>query len=520
MSPRPRPLRYAWLILGDQLDPDSPALRELDPERDEAWMLEVDGEATHVASHRARIALFLSAMRHFALRLRATGIPLRYRELAPEPDGSRFATELERWLRERRPEALRVVEPGEHRVLEEIRQACLAAGPNGGPVRLEILPDRSFYCSREEFDRHAAGRRQLRMEFFYREMRKRHGVLMDGAKPAGGAWNFDRANRESFGAEAPGPDETLRFEPDAITREVLDLVGRRFPAHPGSLEAFDWPVTPEQAEAALRYFVERHLPSFGRYQDAMWSGRAYLHHSRLSAAMNLKLLSPRRAVEAAEQAYREGRAPLASVEGFIRQILGWREYVRGVYWHHMPEYLARNALGARAPLPGFFWTGDTELRCLHHVIRQTLDLGYAHHIQRLMVTGLFCLLLGVDPVEVHRWYLAVYVDAVEWVELPNTLGMSQYADGGVMASKPYIASGKYVDRMSDYCRGCRFDPNEATGPRACPMTTLYWDFVRRHQKLLAGNPRLGAQAANWRRMPPKRQEAIAELAERWRARFR
>jgi deoxyribodipyrimidine photolyase-related protein len=309
----------------------------------------------------------------------------------------------------------------------------------------------------------------------------------------------------------------VRFAPDGITREVIALVEKRFAEHPGRLAEFDWPVTPEDAQRALDDFIEHRLADFGRYQDAMWTNEPWLYHSRLSAALNLKLLDPRAVVAAAEQAWRDGRVPLASAEGFIRQILGWREYVRGVYGRFMPDYLGRNALGAREPLPAFYWTGDTEMACLRDSLGQTLRHGYAHHIQRLMVTGLYALLLGVDPRQVHAWYLAVYVDAVEWVELPNTLGMSQYADGGVMASKPYIATGKYIQRMSNYCAGCRFDPAKTTGERACPFTTLYWDFLQRHEKLLAANQRMALQVKNLARHAPAERAGIRRRADEIRA---
>jgi deoxyribodipyrimidine photolyase-related protein len=304
----------------------------------------------------------------------------------------------------------------------------------------------------------------------------------------------------------------VRFAPDTITRGVIDLVNARFAKHPGSLADFDWPVTPADARAALDDFLAHRLPSFGRYQDAIWTGEPWLYHSRLAQAMNMKLLDPRDVVAGAERAWRAGKAPLEAAEGFIRQVIGWREYVRGVYWHFMPEYLDRNALNAATPLPNLYWTGDTEMLCLRDAVGQTLKFGYAHHIQRLMITGLFALLLGVRPQEVHRWYLAVYVDAVEWVELPNTLGMSQFADGGVMASKPYCASGAYVDRMSNACRGCRFDPAKAAGPDACPFTTLYWDFLARHEKLLAKNQRMTMQLKNLARKPAADLRAIRRAA--------
>jgi deoxyribodipyrimidine photolyase-related protein len=364
-------------------------------------------------------------------------------------------------------------------------------------VELEIRPDRHFLCSREQFAAYAGDRRRLRMEFFYREMRRSTGVLMQRGKPAGGAWNYDAQNRIGFGAAGPDPLPCPKgFSPDATTKEVIRLVNRRFADHPGSLSRFDWPVTAVQAAEALKDFIETRLPAFGEYQDAMWADSPWLYHSRLSCALNLKLLDPRAVLPAVESAWRSKQAPLNAVEGFIRQILGWREYVRGIHWQFMPEYRDRNALGASHPLPSFYWTGDTEMRCLRQAIGQTLTYGYAHHIQRLMVTGLFSLLLGVNPVEVHKWYLAIYVDAVEWVELPNVIGMSQFADGGIMASKPYAATGKYIQRMSNYCHGCRYDPGQAEGENACPFTALYWAFLARNEAKLRANPRMQMQLKN------------------------
>jgi deoxyribodipyrimidine photolyase-related protein len=377
---------------------------------------------------------------------------------------------------------------------------------------------RQFLIDLSEFQNWAEGRKGLRLEHFYRYTRRRTGVLMQGKDPEGGAWNFDKENRKTFGRRGPGviPDP-VAFPPDAVTKTAIADVQRHFPDHPGSLAHFDWPATPEQAEAALKDFVENRLPSFGPYQDALWSGETYLYHSRLSAAMNLGLLSPRAAVDAAVAAYRSGATPLASVEGFVRQIIGWREFVRGLYWTRMPEYLDMNSLNAHQPLPGFYWTGETDMRCLAETIGQTFDYGYAHHIQRLMVTGLFALLLGVEPRQVHAWYLAVYVDAVEWVELPNVLGMSQFADGGVMASKPYVATGKYIQRMSNYCGQCGYNPAEATGESACPFTTLYWDFLMRHEARFRDHPRAGLQWRNLDRLDEEKRAAIRHRAETLKA---
>jgi len=502
------------VVLGDQLNRDSAAFDGFDPACDVVWMAEVAGESTHVWSHKARIAVCLSAMRHFRDALLRGGLTVDYRQLEDPANLGSLTAELAAAIRRHRPRRLVWAEPGEWRVKDGLEKTAREEG-----VDFEVRADRHFICSREEFEAHAKGRKQLRMEFFYRELRRRHGVLMDGGEPAGGSWNFDAENRESFGKA--GPDTLrrppMRFKPDAVTREILALVDRSFAGHPGSLDDFDWPVTGEDAEAALRDFIEHRLAGFGRWQDAMWTDEPWLYHSRLSAALNLKLIDPRRVIAAAEDAFRAARARLASVEGFIRQILGWREYVRGIYWLEMPGYIDRNALGARHGLPAFYWTGQTDMACLREAVGQTLRYGYAHHIQRLMVTGLFALLWGAHPRRVHEWYLAVYVDAVEWVELPNTLGMSQYADGGVMASKPYIASGKYIQRMSNYCAGCRYDPAQRTGPKACPFTTLYWDFLLRHEAMLAANPRTVMQARNAGRLTPARREEITAHAARLRS---
>lgn len=502
------------LVLGDQLNADASAFDGFDASRDGVGMAEVAGESEHVTSIKPRTALFLAAMRHFAEDLRARHLKLDYAELDDPANTQTLAGELERLVRRRRPARVIVTEPGDFRVRRELADVAVRLG-----VPLEIRPDRHFLCSGEEFARHAQGRKQLRMEYFYREMRRRHRVLLDAAgEPEGGQWNFDHDNRGSFPSGGPqGVPAPVAFPPDAVTAEVIALVNRRFAAHPGDLAAFDWPVTRTQALGALRDFVAHRLAEFGRYQDAMWTNEPWLYHSRLSAALNLKLLDPREVIAAVEAAYRSGNVPLAGAEGFIRQILGWREYVRGVYWLQMPGYAEGNALGAQEPLPEFYWTGATEMACLRDAIGQTLRLGYAHHIQRLMVTGLYSLLLGVRPKEICAWYLGVYVDAVEWVELPNTHGMSQYADGGYLASKPYVATGAYIDRMSNACDGCRFDPARRVGDKACPFTTLYWDFLLRHERRFAANPRMALQVKNAARLSPKDRAAVQARAAEIRA---
>ncbi len=503
------PLRHLVLVLGDQLDPDAAAFDGFDAASDAVWMAEVAEESTHVWSSQPRTAMFLAAMRHFAQALRAAGRPLHYTALDDAGNRGSLAAQLAADIERLRPEALVMTAPGDWRVLQALRGVAAAAG-----LGLDVREDRHFFCTVREFAAHAKERKTLRMEFFYREMRRRHGVLLTAAgEPEGGEWNYDAANRKPFGPQGPGfvpPRAT--FEPDALTREVMALVRRRFEGHPGRLDSFAWPVTRAQALAAMQRFIDERLAGFGDVQDAMWPGEPWLWHSHLAAALNLKLLHPREVVAAAEAAYRAGRAPLAAVEGFIRQILGWREYVRGIYWTRMPGYLERNELGAHQPLPAWYWTGDTSMACLRDAITQTLEHGYAHHIQRLMVTGLYALLLGVEPKAVHAWYLAVYVDAVEWVELPNTLGMSQYADGGVMGSKPYIATGQYIARMSPACKGCRFDPARRTGDIACPFTTLYWDFLMRHEQRLAANPRMALQVKNLARLGAGERGAVAARA--------
>jgi deoxyribodipyrimidine photolyase-related protein len=544
-------LRSLMLVLGDQLDLDASAFDDFDPAQDAVWMAEVAEESTHVWSSRQRIAMFLSAMRHYAEETRKRGRRLHYQQLAclrtgnelseaaprstrvpcapkrspeiqaPPEESDSLSSALEATILEWAPSRLVMTAPGDWRVLKALRTVAARHG-----LPLLLRDDRRFFTTVREFSEHASRHGgALRMETFYREQRLRHDILVEtdpaapnGRGPAGQRWNFDTENRASFGRKGPGIlPEPLRFAPDAITQEVIALVNERFAGHPGHLRSFAWPVTRAQALLALQDFIQNRLPRFGAYQDAMWPGQPWLYHSQLAAAMNLGLLDPHEVVAAATAAFDAGTAPLPSVEGFVRQILGWREYVRGIYWTQMPHYLERNALNAQQPLPDWYWTGETDMVCLRDTIRQTLEFGYAHHIQRLMVTGLYALLLGVRPQEVHRWYLAVYVDAVEWVELPNTLGMSQYADGGLMGSKPYVASGRYIERMGGPCRQCRFDPGQRTGDGACPFTTLYWDFLERHQGWLSGHERMAAQVRNLERMEVPQRDAIRLRANAIRA---
>ncbi|MEO8000563.1 MAG: cryptochrome/photolyase family protein [Arenimonas sp.] len=507
-------LRHLILILGDQLDRESLVFDDFDPAQDAIWMCEATTEATHVWSSKQRIAIFLAAMRHFRDELIALGYPVFYRELDNHNANSLEVALAEDFI-DHRPQKVITVKPGEWRLSQSLPRVCGQAG-----VAWIQRPDQHFYCDEHDFAEWAKGRKEYRLEFFYRWVRKRENVLMDRDQPTSGKWNFDHDNRGVFDKRGPGfLAKPIAFEKDQTTLAVIELVEKMFAEHPGKLDAFDWPLTPDQANTALDDFIEHRLPLFGQYQDAMWIDEPYLYHSRISAALNLKLLSPKKAVAAALIAYETGKAPLAAVEGFIRQIIGWREFIRGMYWLRMPEFLDDNALDARADLPDFYWTGDTDMVCLKQAIGQTLEFGYAHHIHRLMVTGLFAILLGVEPKQIHEWYLAVYVDAVEWVELPNVLGMSQYADNGRMTSKPYVASGAYIKRMSNYCNGCRYRPEESTGESACPFTTLYWDFLSRYEHKFARHPRTALQWKNLARIDALKLSEIRKQADGLRLKY-
>ena len=494
-------------ILGDQLSASLASLRDADRETTVVLMMEVADETTYVRHHKAKIVLVLSAMRHFAAALEQAGWRVDYIRLDDPASSGSFTGEVARAIERHRPDRIRVVEPGEYRVREAMRGWQAAFG-----VPVEILDDDRFFCSLPDFFTWAAAQNgRLTMENFYRLMRRRTGLLIqpDG-KPTGAKWNFDHDNRGGPPKEdPPGP---LRFEPDAITREVIALVEQRFAGHFGSTASFALPVTATQAHALLADFIATRLPRFGQHQDAMLEGADYIFHAGISTSLNCGLLLPHEACEAAEAAYHSGHAPLAAVEGFIRQILGWREYIRGMYWREMPGLTDENFLGATGDLPEFYWTGDTAMACLADAVRNTRDNAYAHHIQRLMVLGNFAMLIGVEPRQVADWFLVVYADAYEWVEHPNVIGMSQFADGGRLATKPYAASGAYIDRMSNHCKTCRFDVKQKVGPDACPFNALYWDFLARNEGKLGNNPRLFNSYGTWRRMTEERREALRASA--------
>ena len=494
------------LILGDQLSPEMSSLRHANKGRDIILMCEVAAETEYVLHHKKKIAFILSAMRHFAEELRALGWTVDYVKLDDADNTGSFTRELTRAVERHTPENVVVTSPGEWRVLEALQD-----WRNTADTKMELRTDDRFICSEEEFRTWAKGRKSLRMEYFYREMRRKTGLLMDGDEPEGGRWNFDSENRKPASDDLFIP-KRLSFSPDETSREVIDLVRERFADNFGSLDGFRFAVTREDAEDALNHFIKDALPSFGDYQDAMLTHHKFLYHSLISFYINVGLLDPLQACRRAEEAWRKGKAPLNAVEGFIRQIIGWREYVRGIYWLEGPDYIHANALNATQKLPHYYWSADTRMACIRAVVSQTRDEAYAHHIQRLMVTGTFALLAGIDPFEVHEWYLAVYADAFEWVEAPNVIGMSQFADGGKLASKPYAASGNYISKMSDYCENCAYSVTQKTGPKSCPFNSLYWHFLVRNRDTLKDNGRINRAYSTWDRMSKDKRSAYLKTA--------
>lgn len=494
-------------IFADQLSHGLSSLSASDPEDSIVLMMEVAEEAQIVPHHRTKLIFLFSAMRHFAKELREAGWTVEYIYMTDQDNTGDFTGEVTRAINRHSPDLIRVCEPSVYRVLETVKSWESKLG-----VSVSITFDDRFIATKEEFAEWASGRKQLRMEYFYRDMRRKTDLLMDGDKPEGGKWNYDKENRKpaKSGLDFPGP---LRFQPDEITQDVVEMVETHFSSRIGSTDGFFWAVTRNGALEALEYFLDHGLDRFGDYQDAMVGGESFLFHSLLSPYMNVGLLDPREVCRAVETRYLAGDAPLNAAEGYIRQIIGWREYVRGIYWWDMPNYVQRNHLKADRPLPDFYWTGETDMRCLSQSIGQTLEHAYAHHIQRLMITGNFALLIGADPFAVHEWYLAVYLDAFEWVELPNTLGMSQFGDGGMLGSKPYASSGSYINRMSDYCGECRYNVKERVGENACPFNSLYWHFMARNEDTLRGNHRLAMPYRNLDKMNAGVRKGLLDHAD-------
>ncbi|MEO0938373.1 MAG: cryptochrome/photolyase family protein [Pseudomonadota bacterium] len=489
------------LVLGDQLSDGLSALKAADKACDVVVMAEVREEGTYAPHHPKKIALILAAMRKFAAKLREDGWTVDYSELDDSENAQSIVGELLRRADQRGASEVLATEPGEYRLIKALE---------GAPLKVRVLDDDRFIASHAEFEDWAKGRKALRMEYFYREMRRKTGLMMDGDQPAGGQWNYDAENRKPppEGIDFGGP---MQFTPDAVTEDVLALVAREYGNHFGDLRPFWFATDQEQARRALSHFVRHALPKFGDFQDAMMDSNRFLYHSLVSAYINIGLLDPLEVCRAVEAAWKAGDAPINAAEGFIRQIIGWREYMRGIYFHEGPEYPQRNGLGHTRKLPDFYWGGETKMRCIAKAVEQTREYAYAHHIQRLMVTGNFALLAGLDPQEVSEWYLAVYMDAFEWVEAPNVVGMSLFADGGVIASKPYVSSGAYINRMSDHCKPCAYRVQDKTGENACPFNLLYWHFLNRHRDRFSNNPRMGNMYRTWDRMDEDRRATV--LAE-------
>ena len=494
------------LILADQLTMSLPALRDADKSRDIILMAEVVEEATYVRHHQQKIAFLFSAMRHFAQTLRQNGYSVRYVPLDDPDNVESLFGEVHRALQETPCDRVVVTSCGEYRL-----QVDMQGWSDRLDHDVDILDDDRFLCSQKEFDAWASERKTLTMEYFYRDMRRKTGLLMEGDRPVGGQWNLDAENRKKFPRDYQAP---IRDEPprDEVTETVIALVRERFADHFGTLDVFYYDVTRDGALRQLDRFVDEALPHFGDYQDAMATGVDFANHSLLSTYLNAGLLLPMEVCRAAEEAYKEGSAPLNAVEGFIRQIIGWREFVRGLYWLKMPQYKESNALGASRPLPDFYWTGETDMHCLAEAVRSTRDHAYAHHIQRLMVLGNFALLAGVAPDEINEWFLVVYADAYEWVQLPNTHGMAIWADGGVLGTKPYAASGAYINRMSNYCKGCQYTVSKKTGEGACPFNVLYWDFMMRNEETLRPNRRLSMVYRNLDKKTAEERQVIRDEA--------
>jgi deoxyribodipyrimidine photolyase-related protein len=490
------------LILGDQLSPEISSLNGFEVSKDTILMCEVWNEATYVKHHKKKIAFLFSAMRHFAEELKASGYNVEYVKLNDKDNTGFFKTEVERTIKKHKFDHIVVTHPGEYRVLKDMQSWEQDLG-----IPVKIKTDDRFLCTMDEFAKWAKDKKQLRLENFYREMRKKYSILMNGSDPVGGQWNYDSENRQppKSGLKIPKPYSN---DADGISQEVIAMVKEYFSDHFGDLDPFYFAVTRDQALQSLHLFIEHRLKDFGNFQDAMIEGEPWMYHSHIGFYLNCGLLLPIECVNAAEEAFNQDKVPLNSVEGFIRQIIGWREYVRGIYWLKMPDYANKNFFGAKRNLPDFYWTAETKMNCIRQCVKETKKNAYAHHIQRLMVLGNFALISGIDPVQVNEWFLIVYADAYEWVELPNVSGMILFADGGYLASKPYAAGGNYINKMSDYCKKCSYQVTKKNGPNACPFNYLYWSFLIRNRDQLQSNYRVSMMYKTYDRMDEDKKDAI------------
>jgi deoxyribodipyrimidine photolyase-related protein len=503
-SPAP-PGHTLRLILGDQLNLQHCWFSHVDDATTYVFM-EVRQETDYVLHHAQKILAIFAAMRDAARQLRAAGHQVHYLAIDDPANLHAILANIDALVRQYQATAFEYQAPDEWRLDEQLYQHGRTAA-----IPWVMFDTGHFFTERHEAAAIFDGRKQWLMEFFYRQMRVQHQVLMDTPKqPVGGQWNFDHDNRKPWRGTPPEPRDPRTLHDHAALWDTIVGAGVQSFGNPNASQ-FGWALNRAEALQQLDAFILHALPHFGDFQDAMATRASRLFHSMLSFALNVKMLNPREVVARAEAAYRDGTAPLAAVEGFIRQILGWREYVRGVYWDRMPGYTDKNFFGHDRALPTWFWDGKTSMNCLAHAITQSLEDAHAHHIQRLMVIGNFALLAGLDPGEVHRWYLGVYIDAFEWVEAPNTVGMSQFADGGLLATKPYVSSAAYIDRMSDYCKGCHYDKKQRLGERACPFNALYWDFFQRNTKKFANNPRIGMA---YRQLEKMDAQAIVDFQDR------
>ena len=473
-------------------------------------MIESTARAKLRPYHKRKLVLIYAVMRHYADDLRAAGWTVDYHPECDD-DEAAFAEHVAAW----EPQRLRSMEASEYGLADGLQALAVRHG-----LAFDLMPHCNFISEARDFDRLAKTESsRVTMENFYRGMRKKTGLLMDGGEPAGGAWNYDAENREPPKAGMRFPAQP-RFPPDAITQAVIAMVERTFADHPGIVGDWNVPVTRRDALVALEDFVTFRLDGFGPHQDAMIAGERFMNHSMLSAPINVGLLHPFECCERAELAYRSGAARLQSVEGFIRQIIGWREYVWRIYWRMMPEYRKRNALDATIPLPAFFWSGETDMHCLHEALAHVRETAYAHHILRLMILGNFALIAGFEPQETNDWFWAMFIDGYDWVMVPNVIGMTLHADGGYVGTKPYAASANYINKMSNYCRPCRYDPKKTDGEDACPFNSLYWDFLDRNEVRFAKNPRMTMVMKNWQRRPEAAKVPIRARAAIVRAALR
>ena len=501
------PAAVLRLVLGDQLDPLHPWCQARPDPAVLIVLMEIRQETDYTRHHAQKVLAIFAAMRRFAQQLREAGHRVHYLRLGNPHNRQSLTANLDALAQAVGAEVVEAQLPDEWRLDAQLRAHAAQA-----PYALHLVDSHHFLGTRDEAARFFGDSPWL-MERFYRHLRQRERVLMEGRQPAGGRWNFDTENRSRWPGDPPEPPDTRRRHDLRALWSEIEAAGVVTMGAPAA-EALPWPLDRAEALADLQSFITHGLPHFGPYQDALSDGHERLFHSLLSFALNTKMLHPREVIAAAEAAWREGRAPLASVEGFIRQILGWREYVRGVYWARMPGYVERNHLGHERALPAWFWTGETRMRCVQRALGQSLQQAHAHHIQRLMVIGNFALLAGLHPAEVHQWYLGVYIDAFEWVEAPNTLGMSQFADGAGITTKPYVSSAAYLDRMGDHCRHCPYDKRQRLGERACPFNALYWDFMDRHAEKLRPLPRLAPVYRQLEQMPTEDLAALRAQAQR------